>query len=588
MSGQQNLAKEMQTVSGASYPEIFSKFRELSAKYGGMPIDNLISAYNSANGIMPFGNNMYTPNPFVQNRRVKGISTRPADYTKDQVAEMVIHPDTNEKPLRAVEKGLEYTAYPMLHTRTVYQNLLTYHSYVAPSLTDKKDSRRDDFWREWKLLEKLRIAIDPKTTGHELTGRALQSGKVFVAPRISVDKPHNAINYAFLQRLPSDWLKIVGYNNVSKYTVAFDLMYFAEYGTDWRQFGDLFEPYINNWLSSLAPQPTVRNRKIVYARKTGVDMAAVRQNAQDNVDAYYQNGRWFYWVTLPVNRVFPFEIDDTDDNVLPPFTGLFLDMIQLSQMEQIQLELLQNPLVAVVLGEIPYWDNKADNTSDQYKLSDSGRRMFEAFWYQMLAANSTSGIGLYMAPLQNMRLETLNESPNATEIVSQGYTDVMAKAGLTAIIPTSDDARAGAVQVSLLIESQYGKCIYRCYERMMRSIIAGLNTKYEWRFTMFGDLATDEMREETLRKEMTLGLLPAAIEWNAMKNRSILDDISWSDAIVSSELMDRRLPLVSSYQASNKDGKLPPQPDGEEGGRPESDGITSDGQEGDADSPATN
>ena len=569
---EQNLAREIGSVTGASYPQVFSKLRELQQKYGNLPMESLISAFTAANG-RGFGwGNMYTPDPYVQNRRVKGIATRPADYSKDQVAEFVSHPDTSEKPLRAVEKALEYTSYPLFHTRTVYQNLLTYHSYIAPGLTDKEDAQSDDFWREWKLLEKLRRAICPKDKAHELTGRAFQSGKVFVAPRISVDKSHNRVNYAFLQRLPSDWTKIVGYNNVSKYTVAFDLMYFAQYGTDWRQFGDLFEPYMGDFFEALDPVPTVRNKKIVYAAKTGLNMAAIRRNASENVDAYYQNGRWFYWVTLPADRVFPFEIDDTDDNVLPPFAGLFLDMIQLAQMEQIQLELLQNPLVSILHGEIPYWDDKTNNASDEYKLSNAGRLLFESLWYQMLAANNTSGIGLFMAPLENMKLESLTEVPGATEIVSKGYTDLMSQAGLTALIPTTDEARAGAVNVSLAIESRTPQTIYVCFERMMGHIIESLNLNYDWRFHIFGSLAEDERREKQLKEEMTLGILPAAIEYNAMHDRSLLDDIAISDAVVASKLMDRRIPLTTSFTQSAKSI-----------GRPPAEGIATDGNEQDVD-----
>lgn len=564
----ENLTEKLSEVSGATYPEIFKQFRSMASQYS---VESLISAYGMVAGAPAVGN-MYTPDPYVQNRRIKAIATRPADYTKEQVADFVQHPDTSEKPLRAVEKALEYTAYPMFHTRMVYQNLLTYHNYVAPHLTDREDAKRDDFWREWKLLEKLRRAICPKEKAHEYAGRALQEGKIFVVPRVSVDKAHNQVNYAFLQRLPSDWVKIVGFNNVSKYTVAFDLMYFAQYGTDWRQFGDLFEPYIYDWLGTLNPAPAMRGKKIVYASKTGIDLAAVRNADRGDVDAYYQNGRWFYWVTLPVNRVFPMEIDDAEDNVLPPFAGLFLDMIQLSQMEQIQLELLQNPLVSILHGEIPYWDDKSNNTADEYKLSDAGRRFFLSEWYRMLAENSTSGIGLFPAPLENMKMETLDESPNAINIVSQGYQDTMAKAGLTALIPVSDEARAGAVNVSFAIESRFPAVIYTSFERMMNAIISELRLNYDFRFSMFGDLATDKDREKALKEEMTLGILPSAIEYNAMHDRSILDDIAWSDAVMESKLMDRRIPLVSSFNQSAKTN-----------GRPPAESVESDGNEQDVD-----
>lgn len=572
MGDTENRTAELQKLRYSSFPEIFSAMRNMAQEYGSLPMDALIGAFSSV-----INYNYAGYDPYTQNRRVKAISTRPANYTKNQIADMIQAPESNEQPLRAVEAALEYSAYPLFHTRTVYQNLLTYHSYIAPCLTDRDDAKKDDFWREWKLLEKLRKKLNPKDTCHMLCGLALQEGKVFYYPRIRVDKSHNKVEHAFLQQLPSDYVKIVGFNNVSKYTVAFNLMYFMTPGTDYRQFGDLFTPYINDFYDSVVVPDGV-GKKIVYA---AIDIDRVTERNDPNVEVYYQGGRWCYWVTLPVDKVFPFEIDDTDRNVLPPFVGLFLDLITLSQMEQIQLEILQNPLVSVLHGEIPYWEDRNSQTDDQYKLSNAGMMLFESLWYQMLAANNTSGIGLYMAPLENMKLESLAEAPNAMDIVSQGFTDMMSKAGLTALVPTVADARAGAVQVSLMIESQLPKTIYRCYERMMNCVIEKLNLNYGFLFAMFGDLSEDKDHEKALKEEMTLGLLPAAIEWNAIRDRSILDDMAWSDAILESNLMDRRLPLVTSYNAKSPDSGLPPK-----GGRPESEGVTSDGQEQDIDGEA--
>ena len=560
---------ELNKLRYSSFPEIFSAMRNMANEYANMPMDMLISAFGTALGYPYAGTD-----PYTQNRRVKGISTRPANYSKKQIGEMIQSVESNEQPLRAVHAALEYSAYPLFHLRSVYQNLLTYHSYVMPHLTDREDAKKDDFWREWKLLEKLRKKLDPKTTGHMIAGQALKEGKVFYHPRIRIDKAHNKIDHAFLQQMPSDFIKIVGFNNISKYTVAFDLMYFMMPGTDVRQFGDLFIPYLDRFYDALIVPEGV-GKKVIYA---AIDLEKVAKAADSRVEAYYQSGRWCYWVTLPVDTVFPFEIDDTDRNVVPPFIGLFLEFVTLSQLEDIALELLQNPLIQILTGEIPYWDDRNAGTDDQYKLSHGGMMLFEALWYQMLQRNNTAGIGLYMAPLQNMRLESVAEAPGATNIVSQGYTDLMAQAGLTALIPTSDEARAGAVQVSLLIESQFAKQIYRCYERMVNHIIEVLNLNYDWRFEMFGDLATDEALEESLRAEMTLGILPAVIQYNALRDRSILDDLAISDAVIESDLMNRRLPLVTSYNAKQSESGLPPQ-----AGRPESDGITSDGQEQDAD-----
>lgn len=586
-----NLTEDLVQAQFESWPELFAKFKALSAQYGGMPVDSLVSAFQTATG--SFGRHM-TLNPFIQNRRVKELSSLPKNYTKDSVARMLTAPEENERGLREVEHGLEYTAYPMFHLRKVYSDLLTYHSYIAPQFLEKDEGEQPGFWREYRLAEKLRQELDPKTTAHELAGRALQEGKVFVHPRISADKSHNKINYAFLQALPSDWVKIVGFNNKSKYTVAFDLMYFAKAGRDPYQYGDLFTPYLDLFQQVVTPRKAPGSRAI-YASGAAVDLegfkAAERQargKLAGEPELYYQNGRWCYWVTLPAEEVFPFEIDDTNRNVAPPFTGLFLSMLQLATYEQVQEQIVQNPLISLVTGEIPYRKEKEATKDDQYMLSNTGREFFEWLWYQMLAENNTSGIGLFMAPVENMKLHTLSEAPNAMDISSTGYAYTMAKAGLSGIVPTTDDPKAGLAQISLSIEAKFAQGIYRCYERMMKVILEGLNLRHLWKFVMFGDLATDQKTEESARQGMTLGLLPDTVIYNALHDRSLFDDLALSAAVEGSGVLDLRRPLRTSYSAAGEtdDGGLSPEAKHQlnKGGRPRSDGeVTSEGQEDDID-----
>lgn len=589
-----NMATELRSVRYKSYQEIYDKMRELSDEYSNIPYDRLVSVFGGAS---EWGSAL-SANPYIQNRRVKAISTAPAGHTKDEVAEMLQTPEGNELGLRQVERALEYSAYPMFHTRKVYQDLLTYHSYITPNLPDDSAIGKDDFWREWKLLEKLKKTLDIKNVAHQIAGQALQSGKVFYTPRVSIDKSHNKINYAFIQQLPTDWTKIVGFNNKSKYTLAFNLFYFTQPGTDYRQFGDLFVPYISEF-SDFAE--SVRGVK-APSNYIFAAMDKVRKHSRNNAapDAYYQNGRWYYWVVLPIDKVFTFEVDDANRTVAPPFTGLFIDMIQLAAYEAIQLQLVQNPLIAVLTGEIPYYDAKDMRMSDTYKLSPSGRDLFQAYWYQMLAESNTSGIGIFSAPFQNMKMHQLAEAPSAMNISSNGYAYTIAKAGLSGIVPANNDTRAGLAQISLQIESKFAAQIYGGIERMMNCMFESFNLKYEWEFRMFGDMASDKDKEEQAQKAMTLGILPAAIIYNALHDRSILDDIAWSTAIKKAGILDLRIPLTSSYSAQPNNGNDEESSNQKnetsqaeqiaaheinKGGRPSSDGIaSSDGQEADQDS----
>lgn len=586
---QGNLKKEIRDAQFLPFPQIYQRFQALSQKYGNMSMQNLITAFTQVTGDRWTNNN-----PYIQNRRVKQISSLPRDYTKDEVVEMIRKPDVNEQPLREVAHGLEYTAYPMWHLRKVYQELLTYHNYISPRYINSEDAKKDDFWREWRLLEKLREEINPAACGHQAAGQALVEGKVFYYPRISIDKAHNQVNYAFMQQLPSDWTKIVGLNNKSKYTVAFNLFYFLQPGTSPAQFGDLFIPYLEQFQELLTSLPSKGNKTVVRAGtpKCGINLMKfnkmqIEGNLLGNPEVAYENGRWFYWVTLPVDKIFTFEIDDVSRNVVSPFTGLFISMLQIAQYEQIQLELVQNPLIALITGEIPYRDDGNATPEDTYKLSNAGRQLFEALWYQMLSANNTSGIGLYMAPLENMTMHQLAEAPSSTEISANGYSYTIDKAGLGGIIPTSGDSRAGTANISFQIESRFGTPIYRSFENMMYRIFESLNLKYEWRFTMFGSVATDEQREDSARKGMTLGILSDTMTYLALNDKSLLDDLAISNAIVASGISELRLPLVSTYSAKQGDSGLPPQAKSilDPGGRPTAQGAPeTEGQENDDDS----
>ena len=579
MTERPNLTTELQDVQFSPYSDIFKRFKRLSDQYGGMPMSNILGAFSRATG-----SQYYRNDPYIQNRRVQAVSSLPNEFSKNKVAEMLTSPLANEQGLRQVEHALEYTAYPLLHTRKMYQDLLTYHSYIAPEFTDKDTAKNDDFWREWKLLEKLRRKLDPRTTAHKLAGQAVQEGKVFYYPRISVDKPHNKVNYAFMQQLPSDWTKIVGFNSVSKYTIAFNLFYFLRPGCFPEQFGDLFDPYLDVFSMVTERAPKGVGSKYVYAAKNAVDMSRFRQIVDDNPDGlagepdvYYQNGRWFYWVTLPVEKIFTFEIDDANTTVVSPLTGLFLSLLQIAQYEQIQLELVQNPLISLFTGEIPY-KQKTDQTSveDDYRLSNAGRKLFESLWYQMLSDSNTSGIGWFAAPVENIKMHQLAEAPSATKISSAGYGYTMAKAGLSALIPTSDEPRAGVANISLQIESKFAEQIYRCYERMMQSIFEGMNLKYSWRFTMFGNISEDADRLKAAKEGMTLGILPQTVIYLAMHDMSVIDDLTLSRAISESGVLNLRIPLVSTYSAKQSESQLPPQAahDANPGGRPTKEGGT--------------
>lgn len=557
-----------------TWAELAKSIKRLNGQYGSLGMGSIFSAWTAAGGM-----NLLTSWPQIQNARVKGINTRAADYGKDEIAEMVMDPGSHERELRAVSASLDSSAMTYSIILDTYQNMMLYDWYVYPS-EDLKEVGYEQMRRDYILTQKLADKMNPSAEARKINGQCAKYGKVFYTARYDVDKSHNAVKYAFLQQLPTDWCMITGHNNgPGKYSVAFNLMYFMTPGSDPRQFGDLFLPYLE------AFSEVVEDRSdYIYASKEpryGINAEKFRAN---DVASTVGNPQWYqvgkvnyYWVNLPADKVMVFERDDrTADNV-PETTGMMVSMVQVPAYEAAQLEIILNPLTSIMTGELPTYDTMSVPGADPVAISPATRELFETFWYQMLSANNTSGIGLYLAPAKNLKLQTITDSVSSTSIAEHAYSDQVQKAGLSAVIPTSDDPKVGVAELSAKINARAAMPIYWAFERMMNAIFDSLNLKTTMRFHMFGDVFSYANEMENARKDMTLGLMPATLKYNAMIGHSILDDLAISEFVTKSGIMDRRLPLVSTYSARQRDGTLPPQAAQElnPGGRPAEEGSQS-------------
>lgn len=557
-----------------TWAELAKSIKRLNGQYGSLGMGSIFSAWTAAGGI-----NLLTQWPQIQNARIKGVNTKAADYSKDKIAEMVQAPGSNERELRAVSASLDGSAMTYSIILDTYQNIPTYDWYVYPSETLSKVSY-EQMRRDYILTQKLADKINPSATARKINGQCAKYGKVFYTPRYDVDKSHNTVKYAFLQQLPTDWCMIVGENNgPGKYTVAFNLMYFMTPGTDPRQFGDLFLPYLDVFgevveeRGGYAYSSTERRYGINAEKFRACDAANTVGNPR-----WYQVGTVnYYWVNLPADQVIVFERNDRTVDVVPETSGMMVSMVQVPAYEAAQLEIILNPLTSIMTGELPTYDTAGVPGADPIAISPAQRELFETFWYQMLANNNTSGIGLYLAPAKNMKLQTITDTVSSTSIAEHAYSDQIQKAGLAAIIPTSDDPKVGVAELSAKVNAQAVQPIYNTFERMMNAIFEDLNLKTVMRFHMFGDVFSRDREMEQARKDMTLGLMEATLKYNAMMGHSILDDLAISEFVTKSGIMDRRLPLVSTYSARNDKSALPPQAAQElnPGGRPAEEGSES-------------
>lgn len=557
-----------------SYNAFARHLADLQQKNGGsVPFEAAYRSFLRAGG-MGFLNM-----PDVQNARVRTMTTRPANYSKDQIAEFVQHPDDSDRELRAVSASLAWSTKTYDLLLSTFPDMMQFHWYITSAWQEEKLDKALRM-REWKLGYKIAEEMQIGAKAHEICGLCMKYGKVFYTPRISVDKSHNKVNYAFLQQLPMDFCKIVGWNNgPGKYTVEFNLMYFAMPGTDWRQYGNLFRPYINAWESVVE----TRSKTVYNSAKPRIDTEKFSANGIQFTAGHPEwelvGTEWMYWVTLPAEEVVVFEIDDRTAIAAPPTTGLMVSMTQIPNYEAAQLEIVLNPLTSVLTGSLETSDTKGlAPEADPIRVSPTVRRVFEMLWYQMLEQNNTSGIGLFLAPANDMKLQTLSDTVSNTNITSTALSDQIVKAGLPAVIPTTNDPKVGVAQLSAAILANYSRTVYWGIERAMNWIFENLNIRTPLRFHMFGNVFDREKDLENARKGMTLGILNDTLRYDAMCGISPFEDIAVSEMVKESGVLDHRIPLVTTYTAKQSESGLPPQASGtakqelDPGGRPAEDG----------------
>lgn len=560
-------------LNNDSWTALSKSLQEMSGLYKGMSMDSIFSAWTAAGGL-----NYMLGWPPIQNNRVKSINTRVGEYTKDQIAEMVQNPADNERALRSVSAALDASAMTYNVILQTKQDIMTYDWYVYPT-QDINDVGYETMKREFILANKIANTMNLRAEGHKITGLCAEYGKVFFTPRVSVDKSHCKVNHAFLQQLPTDWCQIVGFNNgPGKYTVAFNMMYFCQPGTSPLQFGDLFLPYLPAFSDVIESKG-----KYVYASDNGYSINTSKFKRNEigstigNPEWAQIGSTWYYWVTLPADKVIVFEDNDRNANVVPSTTGMMVSMVQVPAYESAQLEIILNPLTSIMTGELETYNTGNTPNADPIAVSPSLREYFESLWYQMLNRNNTSGIGLYMAPAKNLKLQTITDTVSSTNIAEHAYSDQIQKAGMSALIPTSNDPKVGVAELSAKIHARHAMPIYWTFERLMNNIFDSLNFKSTMRFRMFGDIFSRQQEIEDARKGMTLGLMADTLRYDALMGHSLMDDLAIADLVTKSGIMNKRLPLVSTYSARQRDGTLPPQAAQElnPGGRPAEPGSES-------------
>lgn len=537
------------------FSDFFNDMRNLAFndKYCSLPQEKIITAFATS----AQANGAIFSSPYVQNTRVKKIQTLPVNYSRQSIENMLKSPLEHELGLRQVAQALNYSSYPFYKLNKDYADMLTYKWFYRPAYISEMKNDTRAYKKEQIFVDKFCKKVQPSLIFRIIAQRSLIEGKVAYVQRESLDKEHNNVEYAALQELPSDHIKIVGRNNVSYWTAAFDFSYFWQAGTDINDFPPYFREYYN-----ILRSVTEVSGGTKYTNGGKVINFSAAQRFLGNhpeIEIEKKNSRYYFWVTLPVDKCWVFGFDFSSPIQASNLMGLFLTLQDLQSYEYLQQQLTQIPLYAFLSGEIPYFEEKttAGKKIDNTKMSPQAYTYYQQLFYIMTGSNNTRGLDIYAAPFKNMQLHQLNEIPNSNNITTAAYQQFLTKAGVTGIKSTSDKPTASMVNASQKLEKRYADILYEQFDACMNSWLRSLELKHEWRFHMFGDVYTEKELLERLKGDLAVGQSYLFFYKIAMDGLTLQDAIDMATSVRNCGVYDLFLNVQSAFNTSGKESAVP-------------------------------
>ena len=499
-------------------------------------------------------------NPFIQNARVKQIMARAADFSREKMESMLKQPNDNEEGLRSASWYFYNTITPMMKLYHMYPDILTYRWWLVPE-TGFYDGDINKGWQ--KVYENCSTWIkrlNPKKTFREIILDVIREGK---APYYL--REENGGKTVILQRLPSDYIKIIGKTELG-WSIAFNFMYFLKPGTSVEQFPIEFAAWYAEFLNAV----DTSNGKIV----------SVKGAIPDDVTLEMTRGKsYYYWKELPASHAFMFGFDQTVPEILPPLMSMFLNSNDLISYKMLEQELLSIPLRQILTATIPInQNNKTGTSANDTAISPDLLSLYSA----IIQASLPNSVSFVAAPFEKFDLFEFQNTMSRNSIVGDAVANFYKESGLGSLITTNDKPSIAAIKTQQWLESRFVDIIYQQFMLFVNSVIERYATSsIGFRFCLDGNIFYDPDRLVAIQKDLATGNTGAYLEFLSFYDLDIMSAIASMDIVKASGIYDKMLVPKSAFQSGGKGGasSSPPSPDAKPVGRPEKpiEDVTSDG-----------
>ena len=497
--------------------DIQQKWREILHTYSdrGLSMTQISSALSNA----------MLNNPFLQNQRLRRISSNASAKSKTDLQKALQSPQGNEQLFREESLFLSFTNYVYHSLLNLYRDIPLYNYYYTPKYVDKKDMNGDNFKKESKKVDKILKAFKVKQTFKKINKATQVEGKTTWLLRRSMQN-NGDIDFFVLQKLDSDMVKLTSIGSDQNFICSFNFMIFLNpmYSLDFYPpiFKEIFQELLDNGVIIEDSKGNLRfsPQALALAQSEG---KLIYDGTFEN-----SNNNYLYWVQLPQTLAWTFSQDESHVNAFPDTIGLFMDLSELDGYRWIQSSILSNVVSSILTAEVPYIKD-AQAGSDASVFSPDSIIGFENLFKQ----NVSNMVLPFFAPFENYKLFTIENQPENLNIIYSRLRDLVATSGTSSLLGITEKPTVAMTVAAKQLAAAHCDYLTRQFENFLNYAVNNeFNLKYDWKITLWGDIYhwRDDVK---IAKELLSGgvksVLPKILS---------AEDMSLEDCICTSDYID--------------------------------------------------
>jgi len=350
--------------------------------------------------------------------------------TKERTRGYLAKPEKYEKQIRDVSIYLYNSIQEYKHLIDYMSKMLTHDYILIPDNLDKDFNDKkilNSFWKTLQFIENYNI----KSKLSSIESILVREDFYFGYERSDGD------NYIW-QRLPSDYCRILGFDEFGTIMVEFDFTYFNK--------------------RSLA----IENFDLEFSAKYNI---------------YKENGS-MRWQQLS-DKAICFKLDTSVLYGLPYFSGIFTDLMGLEDYKDDQEETNRANNYKLIALKIPIYDK--EKGLNQYLVSLDHITQFVS----NASRNTPERVGIFAFPgdAEALNLTSATNSHFEENMVSKAQNDLMTSAGVSKLVGNSEKTSIG-LERSIQDDEAVMFSLLRQYELWFKKRLKMFNKRNSWKLVL--------------------------------------------------------------------------------------------------------